>query len=115
MTQYQYQETKKEDLIRTIICVAIFVMVILIGVIFLLQVYWYIWLIFVIGSLFLLVRWHTKNFAYRCTKCGYEFEISIITDFISPHGLSKSGGWKYLKCPKCHKRSRTTVIKKTKK
>ena len=111
----QYQETTKENWIRTIIYVAVSVAIIIIGAIFLFPTYWYIWLILVVGSLFLLVRWHAKNFAYCCPKCGYEFEISIFTDFISPHGPSKSGGWKYLKCPKCHERSRATVIKKIKK
>jgi len=111
----QYQKTTKGDWIRTIVYIAVFVAVIIIGAIFLLPAYFYIWLILFIGGLFLLVRWHAKNFAYRCPKCGYEFEISTFTDFISPHGLSKNGGWKYLKCPKCHERSRATVIKKIKK
>ncbi|OIQ05910.1 MAG: hypothetical protein AUK59_02025 [Candidatus Altarchaeum sp. CG2_30_32_3053] len=115
MTQYQYQETTKEDWIRTIIYIAAFVAIIIIGAIFLLPAYGYIWLILFVGSLFLLVRWHAKNFAYRCPKCGHEFEISAFIDFISPHGLCKGGGWKYLKCPKCHERSRATVIKKIKK
>lgn len=108
----RYQETTKEDWIRTIIYVAAFITIIIIGTIFLLPVYWYIWLILVVGCLFLLVRWHAKNFAYRCPNCGHEFEISIFIDFISPHGPGEAGGWKYLKCPKCHKRSRATEIKK---
>ena len=112
----QYKETTKRDWIRTIAYIAVSIAVIIIGAIFLLPAYWYwyIWLILVVGSLFLLVRWHAKKFAYRCPKCGHEFEISIFTDFISPHGPSISGGWKYLKCPKCHERSRATVIKKVK-
>ena len=77
--------------------------------------YWYIWLILVVGSLFLLVRWHTKKFSYHCPRCGHKFEISALTNFISFHGPSNGSGWKYLKCPKCHERSRATVvIKKTK-
>jgi len=35
MTQYQYQETTKEDWIRTIIYIAAFVAIIIIGAIFL--------------------------------------------------------------------------------
>jgi len=66
-------------------------------------------------GLFFLVRWHAGNFAYRCLKCSHEFEISAFVDFISPHGPDKSGGWKYLKCPKCHEKSRAAVIKKAKK
>lgn len=111
----RYQKTTKEDWISTIIYIAIFLAVIIIGATFLLPVYWYVWPVLVIGGLFLLVRWHAKNFAYHCPKCGHEFEISTFTDFISPQGPSKSGGWKYLKCPKCRERSRATVIKKIKK
>lgn len=111
----RYQETIKEDWIMTIIYVAVFVAIIIIGAIFLLPVYWYIWLILVAGSLFLLVKWHSKNFAYRCSKCGHEFEISTFTDFVSLHGVNKSGSWKYLKCPKCHEKSRATVRRKIKK
>ena len=77
-----------------------------------LPTYWYVWLVLVVGGLFLLVRWHAKRFAYRCSKCGHEFEISAFVDFVSPQGLDKSGGWKYLRCPACHRWSRALVIEK---
>lgn len=112
MKQYKYQEITKEDWIKTTIYIAIFIAVITIGAIFLLPADLYVWFIILAGSLFLLVRWHAKNFAYRCFKCGNEFEISIFTDFISPHGLGKGGGWKYLKCPRCHQRSKAIIIKR---
>jgi len=108
------KETAKEDWVKTLSYIALFVAVIIIGAISLLPSYPYIWLFLFAGSLFLLARWHANKFAYRCSKCGHEFEISTLTDFVSPHGLSKSGGWKYLKCPKCHERSKATVIKKVK-
>lgn len=111
----QYRETKKEDWTKTIINVLIFSAVIIIGAILLLPVYWPVWFIVVIGGLFLLVRWHTKNFAYRCSECGHEFEISAFTNFISLQTLGKGGGWKYLKCPKCQKRAKAAVLKKIKK
>jgi DNA-directed RNA polymerase subunit RPC12/RpoP len=72
---------------------------------------WYIGLIIIViavGILFLLVRWHARNFAYRCPECGQEFEISTFTDFISPHG----GGKKYLRCPRCQKRSWANEMEK---
>lgn len=71
-----------------------------------------VWLVLVVGSLSLLVGWHARTFAYRCRNCGHEFEISPWTDLISPHGPSKEGGWKYLRCPKCRQRTRATVITK---
>jgi hypothetical protein len=113
----QYRETTKEDWARTIIYLSLFVAVIVTGAIFLMPVYWHIWLVLVAGSLFLLVGWHKKTSTYRCPKCGHEFEVSALTDLISPHGIDKSEagaryGWKYLKCPKCHERSKAIVMTK---
>jgi DNA-directed RNA polymerase subunit RPC12/RpoP len=64
------------------------------------------WLfLFVGGSLFLFVRWHANAVAYRCPRCGHEFEISAWRDFISPHMPSV----KYLKCPSCATRGWAAV------
>jgi DNA-directed RNA polymerase subunit RPC12/RpoP len=118
MKQSKYREATREDWLKTIVYLALFIAILAIGAIFLLSAYLYVWLTILAASLilaislFLLVQWHARNFAYRCLKCGHEFEVSAFTDFISPHGLSRSGGWKYLKCPKCHRRSRVTLIKK---
>ena len=84
----QYQETTTEDWIKTIIYIVVSVAIVILGAIFLLLAYCYIWIILVIRNLFLLMKWHAKNFAYRCPKFGHEFEISTFTDFISPQGQS---------------------------
>ncbi len=70
-----------------------------------------VWVVIALGGLFLLVRWHSKSTAYRCANCGHEFEISLLTDLISPHGIG-NGGWKYLKCPHCSQRTRAEVLVK---
>ena len=70
-----------------------------------------VWAVVVVCGLFVLVRWHAKSTAYRCAKCSYEFEISLLTDLISPHGTG-NGGWKYLKCPQCRQRTRANVLVK---
>jgi DNA-directed RNA polymerase subunit RPC12/RpoP len=62
----------------------------------------------VCGSVFLLLRWHAGNTAYRCEVCGSEFEISAITDLVSPNLLDR----KLLRCPQCGKRSRAKVLVK---
>lgn len=67
-----------------------------------------LWLVIFFGGLFLLVRWHAHSTAYRCPGCGHEFEISVLTDFISPHTAEK----KYLKCPQCGKKRWATVLLK---
>lgn len=70
-----------------------------------------VWVVIVMGGLFLLVRWHSKSTAYHCTHCGHEFEISLLTDLISPHGIG-NGVWKYLKCPQCGRRMRANMLVK---
>jgi hypothetical protein len=92
------KETTKGDCVKTLRYIALFVAVLIIGAISLLPSYPYIWLLLVALSLFLLVRWHASTFAYQCSNCGHEFEISTLTDFVSPQGLSKRGGWAKLSC-----------------
>ena len=67
-----------------------------------------------VTGLVILISWHAKVTAYYCPVCGYEFEISILTDFFSPHGVNKNGAWKYLKCPNCSNRSKIEILVKTK-
>ncbi len=42
-----------------------------------------------------------------------DIEISVLTDFLSPHGVDKEGAWMYLKCPNCSNRSRMRILVKT--
>ena len=60
-----------------------------------------LWVVTVIVSLLAVVWWHAGNTVYRCRECGHLFSISSVTDLVSPHGLSRGGGWKLLTCPKC--------------
>ena len=63
--------------------------------------------------LLLFVRWHARTFAYRCRNCDNEFEISVLTDFVSPHGIGLKGdGWKLLRCPRCGRWTRARVVPK---
>jgi DNA-directed RNA polymerase subunit RPC12/RpoP len=65
-----------------------------------------------LGGLFLLVSWHARTFAYRCAECGHEFEIPAWKDLVSPHGVNKNGGWKYLRCPGCGHWMKARIIPK---
>lgn len=101
---------------RTIIYLAIYIGAIVLGAFLLLPNYGYVWIIVVVFGMIALVRWHSKTTVYRCTNCGNEFQISISTDFISPHGLGKDEagktyGWKYLKCQACGKRMKAVIVK----
>jgi DNA-directed RNA polymerase subunit RPC12/RpoP len=68
----------------------------------------------IVAGLLLTVGWHAGMFAYRCRVCGHEFEVSFWTDLFSPHWPSRDGGWKYLECPACWRRTKAIVIEKAK-
>jgi DNA-directed RNA polymerase subunit RPC12/RpoP len=68
-----------------------------------------LWLaVFVTGIMYLLVRWHASATAYRCPACNQEFEISALTDALTPHVPDT----KYLKCPQCGKWGWAAVLMK---
>lgn len=48
-----------------------------------------------------LVYWNKKVNAYICAKCNNKFRIGFLQDLFSPNWIKG----KYLKCPKCNKRS----------
>jgi hypothetical protein len=65
-----------------------------------------------LGGLIILVYWHAHTFNFRCQCCGNIFEISTLKDLVSPHGLERENGWKFLCCPKCKKWSKTQIVPK---
>jgi DNA-directed RNA polymerase subunit RPC12/RpoP len=110
----KYRDPTRADWKRTIIYLAGYIVAISAGAFLLLpreSIGVLAWVLIVAGGLYLLVRRHAKSTAYRCTNCGHEFEISLLTDLISPHGPGK-GGWKYLKCPRCGRRIRAKELMK---
>jgi DNA-directed RNA polymerase subunit RPC12/RpoP len=68
-----------------------------------------VWLVLVLIGTALLARWNSRHSGYRCRHCGHEFEISTLTELASPHGTG-DGGWKYLRCPACDRKSRAKVL-----
>lgn len=63
--------------------------------------------------LLLFAWWHARTFAYRCRSCDNEFEISVLTDLVSPQGIGLKGdGWKLLRCPRCGRWTRARVVRK---
>ena len=110
-----YRKPKRSDWTKSLIFIGIYVAVISVTSFILLVTYWYLWIALVAGGLFILVLWHKKNTAYHCPICSNEFEISFLTDFFSPHGVTKNGGgWTYLKCTRCQNRSKMEILVKTK-
>lgn len=73
----RYREAAPGDWLRTLAALIVFFVYVglMTGVLV-----WtgHLWLyILSIGlGLVVLANWHTRTFAYRCAKCGHEFEIS---------------------------------------
>jgi len=109
-----YRKSNRKDWLKTLVYITAYLAILGFTGIYLLLSYWYVWISLVAGGLVILVFWHAKATAYHCPRCGYEFEISLLTDFLSPHGVTKDGGWKYLKCPNCSNRSRMKILVKEK-
>ena len=109
-----YRKPDRADRVRTAVYVAVYTAAIGVGAFLLMpggSAGAFAWSVIVVGGAFLLIRWHARNTAYRCRNCGHEFEISILTDAMSLHG-SGGGGWQYLRCPRCGKRTRTEILRK---
>jgi len=62
-------------------------------------------------GLIALVLWHSRNTKYQCPKCKKKFKISFFKDLISPHWITFTGGYKYLKCPNCKVHIKAKEIK----
>ncbi len=102
----KYGKTAKGDWYRTALMLFLFIAVTVLSSVVLLPDYWYLWLLLIIAGILLLVKWHTKNFAYLCPKCGEIFEVSVLENFLSPNGINR----KYLKCPRCRRRSWAEIL-----
>ena len=111
MQTKSYQPPSGKDWRVGILIIAGYVSVISVTAFLLLPNLWYLWLLIVIIGMVWIVNWHTRSYAYQCTHCSHEFEISFLINLISPHGVDSQGGWTWLKCPDCNKRSRARIIK----
>src|SRR5674476_1098362 len=102
----QYEEVTRRDWERTALYVAGGMLLIMTAAIFLFVfnriIGAIIWFALIGVVLTILVSWHTKMYAYKCKQCGEQFEISPLTNFVSPQGFGKNGAWKYLKLSLIH-------------
>ncbi len=105
-------KTDRGDMLRSVVYISIYVIVIGGSAFLLLPDLWYAWLALVLAGMLILVNWHQQKTAYRCPNCEHIYEISFLTDLVAPHGFNNEGGWLLLRCPNCHKRSKTTTLKK---
>ncbi len=71
----------------------------------------------VLVTLWVLVAWHNKGYAYRCANCRRVFRVPTLVNFLSFQGVGRRPdgtyrGWKSLTCPYCHQRTKATVVRK---
>ncbi len=112
----QFREARWQDYLQVLQWLVVYLAVVILSAVFLtpqIPPLGFIATLLIFGvGLVLLVRWHARYTGYRCTQCEHEFEISTFTDLVSPQGTGPGGSWKYLRCPKCGKRSRARVLVK---
>lgn len=58
-----------------------------------------LYVIWIIGWLTWLIRWHAAAFVYQCNFCKIHFSVTPWRDALSPHMMDT----KLLRCPKCGK------------
>jgi DNA-directed RNA polymerase subunit RPC12/RpoP len=108
-----FREPTRRDRVKGLRYLAAYLATVAVAAVLLIDVDWpvgfAVWLVLVFAAVALLVRWNARHSGYRCRLCGHEFEISAFTELVSPHGTG-SGGWTYLRCPRCDRRSRARVL-----
>jgi len=58
-----------------------------------------VWLGLVIPSMVVLALSQGRGGRYECPNCGHVIKVGVLTEFISPHTVSRT----YVYCPKCDK------------
>ncbi len=113
----RFREARWQDSFRVLQRLAAYILVVILSAVFLTPhmppVGFIAWIVILAVGLVLLVRWHARYTGYRCARCSHEFEISTLTDVVSPQGTGPGGSWKYLRCPRCDRRSRARVLVRT--
>lgn len=71
----------------------------------------------VLVTLWTLVAWHNKGFAYRCANCRRVFQVPTFVNFLTFQGVARRPdgtyhGYKSLTCPYCRERTRATIVRK---
>jgi uncharacterized C2H2 Zn-finger protein len=106
----RHTQPTRQDVLRSIVYLMIYVTVVFVSASFLLTEYWCVWAVIVLAGMALLVNRHKSKTIYSCPNCEHVFELSFLTDLAAPHGLDRDGAWLLLRCPSCRKRHRTRVL-----
>jgi len=108
-----FREPTRQDRVKGLWYLAAYLAMVVGTAVLLIDVDWpvgfVVWLVLDFAAVALLVRSNARHSGYRCPLCGHEFEVSAFTELVSPHGTG-GGGWTYLRCPRCDRKSRAKVL-----
>jgi DNA-directed RNA polymerase subunit RPC12/RpoP len=112
-----YSEFDRNDWLLTFLILIVFIVAMVSTAIWFLPDHLFIWIGIVMFMVAILILLDQKTTGYRCKNCGKEFEISFLANLFSHHGIGKDAstgwyGWKYVKCPKCKKRTKARALKR---
>lgn len=103
-----YREVTGSDWRRAFLYILAYSVMLITASALLLPENWLLWLAVIALGTYLLIVWHTENYAYQCSNCGKSFGISVTANLLGPNG----GTRKYLKCPECGRRSWARILAK---
>ena len=117
-TRVRYRETSGRDWRRTLLYVALFIASVIVAVTVIEPRRGAVAAaLLVLVTLWVLVAWHNRAYAYRCANCRRVFQVPTLVNFLSFQGIARRPdgtyrGWKSLTCPYCHQRTKATVVRR---
>jgi hypothetical protein len=114
----RYRETSGRDWRRTLPYVALFIASVIVAVTVIEPRRGAVAAVLLVTvTLWVLVAWHNRAYAYRCANCRRVFQVPALVNFLSFQGIARRPdgtyrGWKSLTCPYCHQRTKATVVRK---
>jgi len=62
----------------------------------------------IVPGVWLLLRWLSRTWAYRCPNCGVLFQLGMLSQFTAIN----MGDERNVKCPRCRKRSWVKILRR---
>ena len=112
MSSISFTEPTSKDRFFSIFFSCLFIVICIFSAFYILEKYGIVhFLVILIISFIILVKWHSSTRGFKCANCGHEFSISFWRDL--PTASSIPFMKKMLKCPSCqHKDYASEVVRK---
>lgn len=77
---------------------------------------WWLSVLVMLATTFMLVRAYSLGYRYRCANCGRGFRVPLLVDMFTMSAIGKNPdgtyfNWKSLTCPHCGKVSKAVVVR----